>query len=65
MFELYPVQVDQGDVILTFAYSHIVATVLCTAAREGKRFRVAVVDSRPESEGRLMLKVRHHTYMIS
>jgi hypothetical protein len=52
----YP-QVDQGDVILTFSYSHIVATVLCTAAREGKRFRVAVVDSRPESEGRLMLKV--------
>jgi hypothetical protein len=55
-------QVDQGDVILVFAYSHIVATVLCTAAREGKRFRVAVVDARPESEGRLMLKVGSNAY---
>lgn len=44
------------DVILTFAYSHVVASALLEAARRGqKRFRVIVVDARPELEGRLMM----------
>ncbi|GFH28544.1 uncharacterized protein HaLaN_27053 [Haematococcus lacustris] len=51
-------EVDDGDVILTFAASYIVSTALCEAARAGKRFRVVVVDSRPEQEGRLTLQVR-------
>ncbi|KAL6754214.1 hypothetical protein V8C86DRAFT_2707453 [Haematococcus lacustris] len=49
-------KVDDGDVILTFAASYIVSTALCEAARAGKRFRVVVVDSRPEQEGRLTLQ---------
>jgi hypothetical protein len=34
----------------------VVLEVLVTAARQGKRFRVLVVDSRPELEGRQMLR---------
>ena len=46
---------DDGDVILTFAHSHVVALALQEAARL-KSFRVLVVDARPELEGRLMLQ---------
>ncbi len=56
---------------MTYAYSHIVAKVLLEALRPSpaataqgsngprtpKRFRVIVVDSRPEQEGLLMLQV--------
>lgn len=34
----------------------VVLEVLLSAAREGKRFRVLVVDSRPELEGRRMMQ---------
>ncbi len=57
-------QVDDGDVILTYAYSHIVSQVLLEAfkpsdaSRPAKRFRVVVVDARPEQEGLKMLRVR-------
>ena len=50
-------KVVDGDVILTFAYSHVVGEVLLEAAKQRKEFRVVVVDARPESEGRQMLQV--------
>lgn len=50
-------QVTDGDIILTFAYSHIVANVLTKAAAEGRSFKVLVVDCRPELEGQRMLEV--------
>ena len=53
-------QVADGDVILTFAYSHIVANVLIKAAALGRNFKVMVVDCRPELEGQRMLEVRSH-----
>ena len=48
---------DEGDVILTFAHSSVVAKTLIRARCEAKkRFRVIVVDSRPFLEGRKMLE---------
>ncbi|KAG2430459.1 hypothetical protein HXX76_009982 [Chlamydomonas incerta] len=44
-----------GDVILTYAASHVVCRALTEAARAGKSFRVVVMDSRPEAEGRATL----------
>ncbi|GAX82182.1 hypothetical protein CEUSTIGMA_g9610.t1 [Chlamydomonas eustigma] len=49
-------KVVDGDVILTFAYSHVVAAVLKEAAMRNTDFRVVVVDARPENEGRQMLQ---------
>lgn len=45
-------RIHDGDVILTFAKSSIVQKTLIQAYREGKRFRVIVVDSRPLFEGK-------------
>ncbi|EFJ52442.1 eukaryotic translation initiation factor 2B delta, partial [Volvox carteri f. nagariensis] len=45
----------QGDVILTYAASHVVQRALVEAAGAGKSFRVVVMDSRPELEGRATL----------
>ena len=50
-------KVDDGDVILTFAYSHVVAASLLEAVAQNKQFRVVVVDARPELEGKQMLQV--------
>lgn len=48
---------DEGDVVLTFAYSSVVGKTLIRAHCEAKkRFRVIVVDSRPFLEGRKMLE---------
>ena len=48
--------VPEGDVILTFGHSGVVAKTLIHAHSEAKkRFRVIVVDSRPFLEGRVML----------
>jgi len=49
-------KVDAGDVVLTYAYSSVVAEVLVQAAAQGQKFRALVVDCRPELEGRLMLQ---------
>jgi len=49
-------KVVNGDVILTYAYSHIVALTLTQAAAEGRKFKVVVMDARPELEGQKMLK---------
>ncbi|KAL8705702.1 MAG: hypothetical protein Q9201_001222 [Fulgogasparrea decipioides] len=45
-------KIQDGDVILTFAKSSIVERTLAEAYRQGKKFRVVVVDSRPLLEGR-------------
>ncbi|MCJ1247353.1 hypothetical protein MMC30_004567 [Trapelia coarctata] len=44
-------KIQDGDVILTFAKSSIVQKSLVEAFRNGKKFRVIVVDSRPLFEG--------------
>ena len=47
----------EGDVILTFGHSTVVAKTLIRAHTDAKkRFRVIVVDSRPFLEGRRMLE---------
>eukprot|EP01094_Clydonella_sp_ATCC50884_P020925 TRINITY_DN4471_c0_g1_i1.p1 TRINITY_DN4471_c0_g1~~TRINITY_DN4471_c0_g1_i1.p1 ORF type:complete len:510 (+),score=160.58 TRINITY_DN4471_c0_g1_i1:176-1531(+) len=48
-------KINDGDVVLTFACSHVVKMVLNAAYEEGKKFRVVVVDSRPRNEGVRML----------
>ncbi|KAL8802741.1 MAG: hypothetical protein Q9200_006480 [Gallowayella weberi] len=45
-------RIQDGDVILTFAKSSIVERTLAEAYRQGKGFRVIVVDSGPLYEGR-------------
>ncbi len=48
-------KVYDGDVVLTYAMSSVVLEVLLQAHQRGKRFRVVVMDSRPELEGRQLL----------
>jgi translation initiation factor eIF-2B subunit delta len=45
-------RIDNGDVILTYGKSSVVEKALLTAAQNGKRFTVIVVDSRPMFEGK-------------
>lgn len=45
-------KITDGDVILTYAKSSIVQQTLVEAFRQGKKFRVIVVDSRPLFEGK-------------
>jgi translation initiation factor eIF-2B subunit delta len=45
-------RIDDGDVILTYAKSSIVEKTLIAAHRQGKQFKVIVVDSRPMFEGK-------------
>jgi translation initiation factor eIF-2B subunit delta len=45
-------KIRDGDVILTYAKSSIVQKALVKAHRDGKNFRVIVVDSRPLHEGK-------------
>lgn len=47
-------KISNGDVIMTFACSSSVKKVLCDAYKSGKKFRVIVVDSRPQLEGKAM-----------
>lgn len=44
--------INDGDVILTYACSHVVKATLIAAYKQGKSFRVVVVDSRPLFEGK-------------
>lgn len=48
-------KIQDGDTIMTYAYSSVVAATLLAAHKAGKRFDVVVVDSRPLFEGRRML----------
>lgn len=45
-------KIRDGDTILTYAKSSIVQQILVEAFRQGKKFRVIVVDSRPLFEGK-------------
>lgn len=45
-------KIQDGDIILTFAKSSTVEQTLVEAYRQGKKFRVIVVDSRPLFEGK-------------
>ena len=45
-------KIRNGDVIMTYAKSSIVQQTLVEAYRQGKQFRVIVVDSRPLFEGK-------------
>ncbi|KAE8145520.1 hypothetical protein BDV25DRAFT_170467 [Aspergillus avenaceus] len=45
-------KVQDGDVIVTFAGSSIVKQTLLTAYKQGKKFRVSIIDSRPLFEGK-------------
>ncbi|KAJ7774238.1 eukaryotic translation initiation factor 2B delta subunit [Mycena maculata] len=49
-------KIKDGDVILTYARSSVVEKVLLSAYRQGKRFSVIVVDSRPLLEGKALLQ---------
>jgi len=49
-------KISDGDVVLTYATSHVVEMLLQRAHAEGKRFRVIVVDSRPKLEGKELLR---------
>lgn len=45
-------KIQDGDVIVTFAGSSIVKQTLLAAHKQGKRFRVSIIDSRPLFEGK-------------
>lgn len=49
-------RVQNGDVILTYAKSHVVELTFKKAFDEGRQFRVIVVDSRPKLEGKEMAR---------
>jgi translation initiation factor eIF-2B subunit delta len=49
-------KVQDGDVIVTFAGSSIVKETLLLAHRQGRRFRVSVIDSRPLFEGKSLAR---------
>ncbi|EFA75570.1 eIF2B GDP-GTP exchange factor [Heterostelium album PN500] len=62
-------KIKDGDVIMTYASSHVVEMILVKAQEEGKNFRVIIVDSRPKHEGkRLMHRLVQHgvkcTYIL-
>jgi translation initiation factor eIF-2B subunit delta len=48
--------IKDGDVILTYAKSNVVKQALFKAHRDGRKFSVIVVDSRPLFEGKAMAK---------
>ncbi|CAI7654189.1 unnamed protein product [Penicillium pancosmium] len=50
-------KIENGDVIVTFAGSNIVKQTLLQAHKEGKRFRVSIIDSRPLFEGKSLARV--------
>ena len=45
-------KIQDGDVVLTFAKSNVIQQTLIEAHRQGIKFRVIVVDSRPLFEGK-------------
>lgn len=49
-------KIVDGDVILVYAASSLICQVLRTAHSKGKKFRVIVVEGRPRTEGKSMLR---------
>lgn len=61
-------KIEDGDVIMTYAHSSVVQTILLRAAEAGKRFEVMCVDARPHYEGERLCRTLLHagikcTYM--
>ena len=54
--QLGMVKIHQGDLVLTFAHSTAVLSLLVRAAQQGRHFRVIVIDNRPFHEGRKTLQ---------
>ncbi|KAN0038095.1 hypothetical protein ACTA71_000267 [Dictyostelium dimigraforme] len=48
-------KINDGDVILTYASSHVVELIIQQAIQDKKKFRLIIVDSRPKHEGRELL----------
>jgi translation initiation factor eIF-2B subunit delta len=53
-------KIQNGDVIVTFAGSSIVKQTLLAAHKQGKRFRVSIIDSRPLFEGKNLARALAH-----
>ncbi|RAH70246.1 translation initiation factor eIF2B subunit delta [Aspergillus aculeatinus CBS 121060] len=49
-------KIQDGDVIVTFAGSSIVKQTLLLAHKQGKKFRVSIIDSRPLFEGKSLAR---------
>lgn len=49
-------RIDDGDTIVTYGKSSVVEKSLLTAARDGRKFSVIVVDSRPMFEGKNLVR---------
>ncbi|VVT50527.1 uncharacterized protein SAPINGB_P002793 [Magnusiomyces paraingens] len=49
--------INDGDTILTYSSSKVVLSTLIAAHKQGKRFKVVVVDSRPLFEGKSVAKI--------
>ena len=45
-------QIKDGDIVMTYAKSNVVQSAVVEAFRQGKSFKVIVVDSRPMFEGK-------------
>ena len=45
-------KINDGDVILTYGYSHVVISAFKKAKELGKKFKVVVVDGRPHYDGK-------------
>jgi len=54
-------KINDGDVVLTYAKSHVVEMIIKKAFDDGKQFKVIIVDARPHLEGKeLMRKLTAH-----
>lgn len=49
-------KINDGDVILTYAKSHVVEMIIKMAHEAGKKFKVIIVDSRPHLEGQQLMR---------
>ncbi|KAL4748959.1 hypothetical protein BDW72DRAFT_143464 [Aspergillus terricola var. indicus] len=49
-------KIKDGDVVVTFAGSSIVKQTLLAAFKQGKKFRVSIIDSRPLFEGKYLAR---------
>ena len=49
-------KIYDGDVLLTYAHSSVVAATILSAHRRGTRFRIIIIDSRPLFEGRRLAR---------
>ncbi|KAJ7667719.1 eukaryotic translation initiation factor 2B delta subunit [Mycena polygramma] len=58
-------KIKDGDIILTYARSSVVEKVLLSAYKQGKRFSVIVVDSRPLLEGKALLQALTSAHPVS